>query len=402
MERTSSPRSLAFVSPRYGPGVVGGAETLVRKMAGKLAERGHKVTVLTTCATDHFTWENSLPAEEERDGGVTVRRFPVGARDVSRFLSLQQRIDLQEPISLGEQMDWLGESVVSPALFGHLRDRGDEYELIFFAPYLFGTTFWGALVRPERSVLIPCLHDEPFAHLPVFRHLFSEVAGILCNSEPEADLIRSIGGPGVKAVAVGGLGFDIPNSPANPGPFLSRHGVRTPYCLYLGRLEEGKNAPLLTGYFGEIHRLDRRAPDLLLAGAGEISIPAGSRIRGIGFLDEPMKRSALAGCLCLAQPSVNESFSIVIMESWLAGRPVLVNAACAVTAHHAGISGGGLAFSDFFELREALALLAEDPSLASRMGAAGRDYVIREYSWETIIPRYEAFMERLCEKGAAA
>jgi glycosyltransferase involved in cell wall biosynthesis len=402
MEPTSSPRSLAFVSPRYGPGVVGGAETLVRRMAVKLAERGHRITVLTTCATSHFTWENSLPPGESKDGAVTVVRFPVGARDEKRYGALLEKISLGENVSPDEQMAWLGESVVSPALFGHLRDRGEEYDLIFFAPYLFGTTFWGALIRPERSVLIPCLHDEPFAHLPVFRLLFSEVAGILCNSEPEADLVRRICGKEIGEVAVGGLGFDLPPGTADPEPFLSRHGVRDPYCLYLGRLEEGKNAPLLAGYFDELHRLVRNAPHLLLAGDGDATVPAVPGIRRIGFLDEEMKRAALAGCLCLAQPSVNESFSIVIMEAWLAGRPVLVNADCPVTAHHARVSGGGLAFTGFFDLREALMLLAEDPSLASRMGEAGRDYVTREFSWDAVLPRYEGLIERLCKKGVTA
>lgn len=52
---------VAFVVPRYGPGVVGGAEMLCRLLAENLAAHGTDVEVLTTCATDHFTWADALP-----------------------------------------------------------------------------------------------------------------------------------------------------------------------------------------------------------------------------------------------------------------------------------------------------------------------------------------------------
>ena len=56
------PRRLAFVPPRYGPDVVGGAEPVLRQIADGLADRGWTVDVLTTCARDHYTWANEYPA----------------------------------------------------------------------------------------------------------------------------------------------------------------------------------------------------------------------------------------------------------------------------------------------------------------------------------------------------
>ncbi len=35
------------------------------------------MTFLTTCAQDHFTWKNVLPAGERRVGPLTVISFPV-------------------------------------------------------------------------------------------------------------------------------------------------------------------------------------------------------------------------------------------------------------------------------------------------------------------------------------
>ncbi|MBI2466669.1 MAG: glycosyltransferase family 1 protein, partial [Candidatus Rokubacteria bacterium] len=83
---------VAFVVPRYGDGVVGGAETLTRGLAEHLAAAGTPVEVLTTCARNHFTWKNELRPGVVREHGVTVRRFPVAPRDLYKFGRLQQRI----------------------------------------------------------------------------------------------------------------------------------------------------------------------------------------------------------------------------------------------------------------------------------------------------------------------
>ena len=96
---------------------------------------------------------------------------------------------------------------------------------------------------------------------------------------------------------------------------------------------------------------------------------------------------ACAGALALCQPSVNESFSRVIMESWLNEVPVLVHAGCAVTVGHCRRSGGGLWFRDFLEFSEAADLLAGDPELRRRLGEAGRRYVLAECSWDAVCAR---------------
>ena len=67
---------IALVPPRYGPEVVGGAETVFREMGAGLAQRGWDVEVLTTCARDHFTWANEYPAGGQELDGIPVTRFP--------------------------------------------------------------------------------------------------------------------------------------------------------------------------------------------------------------------------------------------------------------------------------------------------------------------------------------
>ncbi len=77
------------------------------------------------------------------------------------------------------------------------------------------------------------------------------------------------------------------------------------------------------------------------------------------------------------------------------GRPVLVNAACKVLEGQCVRSQGGLFYRGYSEFAEALKRLAESPDLRRRLGAAGQAYVRREYDWDLVESRTNAFLESL-------
>ena len=77
-------------------------------------------------------------------------------------------------------------------------------------------------------------------------------------------------------------------------------------------------------------------------------------------------------------------FGIVILESWLAGTPVLVHDKSKVLKHHCMLSGGGLWFRTYPEFQEELYLLLSQPRLRNAMGASGRKYVQTHYNWSEI------------------
>ena len=67
----SAKRSIAFIAPRFSEkGTVGGAETLLKNLAERAASAGHHVSMLTTCAEDHFTWSNTRPAGVAQAGNL--------------------------------------------------------------------------------------------------------------------------------------------------------------------------------------------------------------------------------------------------------------------------------------------------------------------------------------------
>src|SRR5579863_8297142 len=102
LELTSSLARIAFVTPRYGPGVVGGSEAVMAEAARAFAERSYEVEILTTCARSHFSWANEFDPGVSEDRGVVIRRFPtVTSRGLRSRFGLDDRV--QRGDRLGER-----------------------------------------------------------------------------------------------------------------------------------------------------------------------------------------------------------------------------------------------------------------------------------------------------------
>jgi glycosyltransferase involved in cell wall biosynthesis len=175
---------------------------------------------------------------------------------------------------------------------------------------------------------------------------------------------------------------------ADPSRFRRRFGLSDPFILYAGRLSPTKNLLELVSFFTAYKRLRPGPLKLVLMGQEMMSIPAHPDVLPIGFQSEQDKLDAYAAALALCQPSLLESFSIVIMESWLAGAPVLVHGDCDATRYHVSRSNGGLYYVGFEEFAGALDWLMEHPVERRQMGHSGRAYVLREYNWETVLDRF--------------
>src|SRR5207302_543085 len=80
----------------------------------------------------------------------------------------------------------------------------------------------------------------------------------------------------------------------------------------------------------------------------------------------------LGGCDVLVMPSPYESLSVIVLEAWAMGRPVLVNSACRVLEGQCVRSGGGLFYRGYSEFAEALRRLLDDAALRAALGEAGR------------------------------
>ena len=337
---------VCFITPRFGAQVVGGAERQVMWYSQRLAAAGNQVTVLTTCATDHLTWANTLAAGNSTIDGILVRRFPV-THPSDRVLLARWEGALAAGFRLPSfaQEEWILNKGHSEPLLDAVAAAADDGSALVFTPYLFATTVLGARVRPDRSIIIPCLHDEPYARFEVVRETMRLVAGLIFNTAAEERIARRLIGP-LPPHRVVGAGFDPP-AHIVPGSFRARRGLSaSDLVAYVGRREAGKNFPLLLEYVTAYNRLlsPRDPVTLLLMGSGAYELPrsATGLVRDLGFVPDQEMFEALAASTALVNLSCNESFSHVLAQAWMVSTPVIVHADALIPREHCENSGGGL------------------------------------------------------------
>jgi len=248
---------------------------------------------------------------------------------------------------------------------------------------LFGMIWSAMSIKPERNWLVPCLHDECFAYQDVIGDMFREVHGILFNAEPEKQLAECLYGLSNKGDVVG-MGLEPFES--DPEAF----DVPRPYLLYSGRREPLKGTPMLLDYVNAFRRRTDKDLHLVLTGSGDFEVPEGLEgcITDAGFVSEEDKHNLMAGAVAFIHPSVNESFGIVLLESFLAGTPGLVHARSEVLKYQCEQSGAGLWFRSYPEFEAMLLRLIDDRALYKRLSMNGQRYVTETYSWPAVGRRF--------------
>lgn len=382
-------RPIAFVTPRYGRDVLGGAERGAQAWAEQLAARGFTVEALTTNAIDLVGWRTAPLPEIEVMNGVTVRRFAVDPVDPVGFHDVQIKAARGEVITRRDEERFMHHNLRSRALEEYIARHREEYAAFIFTPYLFGTSYYAAQQAGDRAFHIPCLHDEPAAQFAIFREMLEEARGIFFNTAAEERLAREklqLANPFSTV-----LGYGFPDEPlrGDPARFRERTGISSPFLLYSGRLEEAKNVLLLVEWFVAYKTAH---PDsdvkLALAGKGDLPIPDRPDIVRLGMIvDRQELADAYAAALALCQLSLNESFSIVMMEAWQQGRPVIVHSDCAVTREHVEHSGGGYVCESAASFGAAVDQLLAEPDVAAALGERGRAYVQANFGWSVLVDR---------------
>jgi glycosyltransferase involved in cell wall biosynthesis len=385
---------LAFVIQRYGTEVQGGAELHCRWLAERLARR-HRVEVFATRAVDYLEWKDAYPAGTSLVNGIPVHRYGVRRRrDARKFASLCNVV-FEDAHTRDEEEDWVrANGPESPRLLEAVEGERNRFDLFLFYCYRYYQSYFGVPRVRDRAVLVPTAEEDPAIRLGIFRDLFRIPRGIVYLTPEERELVEEVSGNGAVPGVVIGSGLNL-HEP-DPGlDFRARHGLRGSYLLYVGRIDRNKGCVTLFAYFQKFLEQTGADVDLVLAGPAALPIPDHPRIRHVGVVTEAEKAAALRGSSLLVMPSPYESLSVVTLEGWALGVPVLANGKCRVLRGQCLRSNGGLFYVGYAEFAEALRLLLAEPALAARLGAQGRDYVAAEYSWERVESRLEGFLEPL-------
>jgi glycosyltransferase involved in cell wall biosynthesis len=385
---------VAVVVQRYGESISGGAELHARYVAEHLS-RHAEVEVLTTLATDYVTWRNEQAPEHERVNGVTVRRFAVEReRDLVEFSRWSSRV-FGERHSLADELRWLdAEGPASPALVRHIAATAASYDVCLFFSYRYYQAYHGVRAASDRAVLVPTAERDSAIGLRLFGPIFRGVQAVMYNSPEERAMIQAVSGNADVPSTVVGIGSEVPGDP-QPDRFRQKFGVRGRFAIYVGRIDENKGCNELFAFFEGYVRDLRGRLSLLLVGEARLPIPAHPQIRHLGYLDDADKFDALAAADLLVVPSYFESLSMVTLEAWALGRPVVVNGRCDVLKGQCIRSNAGLWYETYAEFLGAVRSLEKGPQLGRQLGVNGRRFYAEHYAWPVIERKYLQILESL-------
>ena len=385
---------IAIVVQRYGADINGGAELHARYVAEHLAAHAD-VRVLTTCARDYITWRNEWPEGTAVVGGIPVERFPVAReRDVFDFRD-RSAVVFKHRHTVHDELDWLdSQGPYSPSLIARLRRAADECDFLVLFSIRYHHAYHGARIAPHKAVLVPTAEREASLGLAILPPVFRGVRAVMYNSFEEQALVHALSSnthvPGV----VVGIGSEIPAA-TDPERVRAAYGLTNPFIVYVGRIDANKGCADLFRHFLDYVDRSGRLLDLVLIGTAVLPIPAHPRIRHLGYVSDQDKFDVIAAADVLVMPSPYESLSMVALEAWALGKPVLASGKCDVLVGQCLRSNGGLYYNDAAEFSAALDTLLADSHTAAALGDHGRRYYEEHYAWPVIERKYLDMFEQL-------
>lgn len=392
---------VAVVVQRYGADINGGAEQHARYVAEHLGKHV-QVEVLTTCAhRDYISWKNELPEGKDVVNGITVYRFPVAVeRDPIEFGKWSTTVFTQRH-SLRDELAWLdAEGPTSPALISHIKAHEADYDFFIFFSFRYHHSFHGCRAVASKAILVPTAERDGALGLGIFPPVFRGIRAFMYNSFEERALIQGVSNNQSVPGVVVGIGSEIPER-SNGGRFRQKFNMRDRFAIYVGRIDENKGCVELFDFFEHYSAALVDGMHLVLVGTPHVPIPKHPRIHHLGFLEDQDKYDAMAAAELLIMPSYLESLSMVALEAWAMGKPVLANAKCDVLQGQCIRSNAGLFYENFHEFAETLRAIDSGPSLQATLGRNGRAFFERNYSWPVIEKKYVDMLEQLSKETPA-
>jgi len=334
----------------------GGAEIHLHEIFGRLAARGHEVTLL--CGG----WPGCAP-RATLDGFEVIRigtrmSWPALARGAYRRLFP------------GHPHDVLVEDINKMPLF---TPRWGAKKVVALVPHLFGGTAFQELAVPLAAVV--WLSERPLAseYRGVHFHAISEsTADDLVARGIRRELVRVIY-PGI-----------------DTQHYTPAAGTRstTPLFSYLGRLKRYKGIDLVIRAFAEAQLPDAT---LEIAGAGDYrpdlerlaaSLDLGARARFLGRISEADKVSLLRRSWALAFASPKEGWGITNLEAAACGTPVVASNSPGIRESvRDGDTGFLVPHGDTAAFAAALRRIAGSPALVGTLGSNARTFA-ESFTWE--------------------
>ncbi|MGQ9491408.1 MAG: glycosyltransferase family 4 protein [Anaerolineae bacterium] len=408
---------ILLVTPFYPP-FISGAAVYASGIAQDLASNGRTVLVLTTtarCPAD-FWQPSAEPPLPQREilSGVEVERlalaypwpapYPFGLlRRAGHWLHRTGLpLAVQQPL-----LRWLGRWMPPLPELGTALDRlVPATDLVHAFDSSWDGLFTAAAEATHRYrkpfVVTPLMHlgDAGIrAHFQMVHQVgvYRQADAILALSQAEAAEYARLGAaPERVHVIPMGVEPRLQEDDAMAAiAFRAKYQVDGPLVAFLGANTYDKGAFTLALATAALNR-SGIAAHVFYAGPQSAGLaaflaqqPAAIRtalqdkVRVLGVVDEKTKHQLLAACDMLALPSQVDTFGIVLLEAWAHGKPVIGAAVGGIPeVIRDGQTGLLVPFGDVAALAAAIRRLIEAPDWARQLGQAGRELVLREYTWE--------------------
>jgi glycosyltransferase involved in cell wall biosynthesis len=247
--------------------------------------------------------------------------------------------------------------------------------------------------------LVPTAEHDQVIYLSLFKDFFNLPAAIVYNSREEKELINLVADNAAIYGAVVGIGSEVPIH-FDPAGTCQKLEITGKYVVYIGRLDENKGVPELLRFYLRLLAEEKNVLNLVLIGQALIAIPEHPGIRHVGFMNNKEKFDLLKGAEFLIIPSQFESLSMVTLEAWAVGKPVVANGRTEVLRGQCQHSNAGLWYTNYDEFKEAFLFLQENEELRKQLGENGKKYFYDHYAWEKIENKYLKIIAYLDENLA--
>lgn len=347
----------------------GGAEIHLHEIFGRLAARGHQVSLLCS------GWPGGAP--RARLDGIDVHR--VGSRYTFQFVARRY----YRSVLAATSPDVLVEDINKVPLW---TPRWGAMHTVALVPHLFGPTVFQEVAAPLGAAV--WLQERPIGR--VYRNVPFEAI-----SESTADDLAARGIARSRIVVIHpGIDTEVytPN-PAERSP--------VPLVAYLGRLKRYKRVDLVIRAFAAMRHPTAR---LAIAGTGNhrralerlaASLDLGDRVKFLGFISEAEKVALLRSAWVLAFTSPKEGWGITNLEAAACATPVVASSSPGLRESvRDGETGFLVPHGDLPALTSALRRIVDDPALVVSLGAAGRRFAER-FTWSAAAEQTEAHLARV-------
>ena len=398
----------------YHP-VFGGSEWLVKNISEQLVSNHQDdVTVFTAAATKPaYFWRDegeAMPAGVETINDVTVRRFPVSKRfQFIRMVMARGFYRLKLPYH-----DWartLQVGPIIPELPKAIAQSGADVVMAATFPFMhMHYALSGGQQAQIPVVLIGAIHTEDkwgYDRQMMYNAISQADAYIALTPFEKAYLVKK-GCPADNIHVIGG-GVDVMQFVEAEGAVIrQKHGLGNDLVIVaMTRQSELKRLDSLVQAMPHVWDKYPQAR-LLLAGAqtaystqlenmiAKFSPTQQAQIIQIHDFPEAEKPQILSAADIFVHPSGNESFGIVFVEAWAAGKPVIgANVGAVASLIEAGQDGLLFEYGNAEQLAEAMLVLLSSKEKRQVMGQKGQQKVLANYSWERVSDQLRAVYEQV-------